>query len=125
MLILGLVAGGAWLLLELWQRRPGRHRPGLPAGLTLVTGPGCALCAPLEQALRRAGVVPRVVDIAAAAFPGPSIRSLPAAIVVDTAGEVVMQRFGRSALDDAWALAAQARTVTEAQPRPSRPAETR
>jgi hypothetical protein len=38
--------------------------------------------------------------------PGPPIRSLPVALVVDGSGRVVMRRTGRLALDDAPALAA-------------------
>lgn len=108
LVVLAAVGGGAWLLVGWWQRRPGRDRPGLPKGLTLVTGPGCRLCGPVERALRRAGVVPRIVDVETAVVPGPPIRSLPVAMVVDTGGEVVMRRAGRSALDDAGLLAAQA-----------------
>lgn len=106
LLVLAFVAGGAWVLVGWWQRRPGRDRPGLPGGLTLVTGPGCALCGPVERALRRAGAAPRIVDVATAVLPGPPIRSLPVAIVVGAGGEVVMRRAGRSALDDAGLLAA-------------------
>ena len=91
-----------------WQRRTGRNHLGLPVGLTLVTGPGCAICGPVERALRRAGAAPVVIDVTTAVLPGPPIRSLPVAIVVDTAGDVVMRRAGRSALDDAGMLAARA-----------------
>jgi hypothetical protein len=49
-----------------------------------------------------------VIDVTMAVLPGPPIRSLPVAIVVGAGGEVVMRRAGRSALDDAGTLAAQA-----------------
>ncbi len=116
LLILAFVAGGAWLLVGWWQRRSGPNQPGLPLGLTLVTGPGCALCGPVERALRRAGAVPRIVDVTTAFLPGPPIRSLPVAMVVDSGGEVVVRRSGRSALDDAGMLAARARKMTAARP---------
>jgi hypothetical protein len=107
LVLLAAVGGSAWLLAGWWQRRTGRNQPGLPVGLTLVTGPGCALCGPVERALRRAGATPVVIDVTAAMLPGPPIRSLPVAMVIGAGGEVVMRRAGRSALDDAGILAAQ------------------
>jgi hypothetical protein len=108
LLLLGAVGGSAWLLVGWWQRRTGRNDRGLPVGLTLVTGPGCALCGPVERALRRAGATPVVVDVTTAVLPGPPIRSLPVAMVIGAGGEVVMRRAGQSALDDAGMLAARA-----------------
>lgn len=106
--LLVLVGGGALLLVALWQRRRGPARMPLPAGITLVTGPGCTLCGPVERALQRAGVNPTVAEVGALDLPGPQIRSLPVAFVVDDRGEVVMRRAGRAALEDAAALAARA-----------------
>jgi hypothetical protein len=119
LLVIAAVGGGAWLLAGWLQRRPGRSQPGLPLGLTLITGPGCRLCGLVERALRRAGVVPRIVDVEFAQLPGYPIRSLPVAVVVDGDGEVVMRRAGRSALDDALKLAARARTLPGAPVPPS------
>jgi len=104
--VLVLVGGGAFLLVALWQRRPGPAQMPLPAGITLVTGPGCTLCGPVERALRRAGVDPTVAEVGSLDLPGPQIRSLPVAFVIDDRGEVVMRRSGRAALEDAAALAA-------------------
>lgn len=103
--LLALVAGGAWLLVMLWQRRPAGGHSGLPAGVTLVTGPGCSLCEPAELALRRAGVEPRLAGVDGLELSGAPIRSLPTALLVDHAGTVVMRRSGRAAVADAEALA--------------------
>ena len=97
LIILALIGGGAWYVAAAWQRRRGADR-GFPPGVTLITGPGCSLCGPVEAALRRAGVVPMVRDIASIA--PHSIRSLPTLIVVDEEGDVILRRSGRPALDD-------------------------
>ena len=103
LVILALVGGGAWYLSAAWQRRRGSDL-GFPPGVTLITGPGCSLCGPLEAALRRAGVVPVVRDIST--VESSAIRSLPTLIVVDDAGDVVLRRSGRLALDDVAVVAA-------------------
>lgn len=103
--VLALVAGGASLLVALWQRRPLPGYDGLPAGVTLVTGPGCSLCGPVERALIQAGIEPRVAEVGALELSGTPIRSLPTALLVDRQGSVVMRRSGRPALDDAGAMA--------------------
>ncbi|MBT8193009.1 MAG: hypothetical protein KJP22_06390 [Acidimicrobiia bacterium] len=105
MAVLLLVGGGAWFLVGRWQRRRGPAPTVLPPGITVLTGPGCALCGPVERALLRAGAAPRVADIHEVDLSGPPIRSLPVALVVDHEGGVVMRRSGRAALDDAAALA--------------------
>jgi len=110
--VLALIGGGAWLAVAWWQRRPLAGSVLLPAGVTLVTGPGCSMCGPVEQALRRAGVEPRLSQVDAVELSGSSIRSLPAALVVDDRGTVVMRRSGRAALDDAEALADRWRRIS-------------
>lgn len=104
--VLAGVGGGAWLAVVWWQRRGTAGLTRLPSGLTLVTGPGCGLCGPVERALTRAGVKLRVTDVAAIDLAG--IRSLPVALVVDHRGAIVMRRSGRAALDDAPELVARA-----------------
>lgn len=111
LLLLLLIGGGAWFFVGRWQRRPGPTLTALLPGITLLTGPGCALCGPVERALVRAGASPRVTDIQEVDLPGPPIRSLPVALVVDHDGAVVMRRSGRAALDDAGVLAARASTL--------------
>ena len=108
MAVLLLVGGGAWFLVGRWQRRRGPASTLLLPGVTVLTGPGCALCGPVERALVRAGAAPRVADINEVDLPGPPIRSLPVALVVDHNGAVVMRRSGRAALEDAAALAERA-----------------
>ncbi len=105
LVLLAVVGGGAWLIAGWWQRRRGAGRIAIPPGLTLVTGPGCALCGPVQRALARAGVEPRLAEVDSFELPGPQIRSLPVALLVDASGTVVMRRSGRAALDDAGALA--------------------
>jgi len=109
--ILTLVGGGAWLLVGWWQRKPGKDQLPLPTGITLVTGPGCSLCGPVERALVRAGAPPMVTDIGALELVGPPIRSLPVALVVDESGTVIMRRSGRAALEDAVTLAERASSL--------------
>lgn len=104
--LLALVGGGAWLLVRLWERRGGPAFLPLAAGLTLVTGPGCGLCGPVERALVLAGVKPMIAEVGTIDLPGSPIQSLPIAIVVDSNGIVVMRRSGKAALEDAKQLAA-------------------
>ena len=110
--LLVLVGGGAWLIVVLWQRRPAGALSGLPAGVTLITGPGCSLCEPAQRALRRAGIEPRLAEAGALEVSGTPIRSLPTALLVDQTGAVVMRRSGRAAVTDAEALAVRWRTIS-------------
>ncbi len=111
LLVLVAIGGGAWIAAGWWQRRRGAIRLPLAAGVTLVTGPGCALCGPVERALRRAGVQPRVTEVGSLDLPGPPIRSLPVALVVDGSGRVLLRRSGRAALDDVASIAQRAATL--------------
>ncbi|MGI9647427.1 MAG: hypothetical protein ACR2OI_02800 [Acidimicrobiia bacterium] len=120
LILLALVGGGAWLLVSLWQRRPVGGDVGLPAGVTLVTGPGCSLCEPAERALRQAGVEPRLAEVGAPDLPDAPIRSLPTALLVNHAGTVVMRRSGRAAVADAGVLAARWREISAEGGRPGR-----
>lgn len=107
--LLAVLGSGAWLVAGWTQRRRIRGRLALPAGITLITGPGCSMCIPVERALVRAGARPVVTDVAELMIPGLTVRSLPTVLVVDEAGTVVMRRSGRAALNDAALLAGTAR----------------
>lgn len=102
--ILALVLSAAWLLIWLWERRT-TATPALRPGITVVTGPQCALCEPVVRAIRRADPEAdlRVVDVAQ--MEDASIRSLPTVFVVDEVGELRLRRSGRAALDDAVVIA--------------------
>jgi hypothetical protein len=102
--LLGLLAGGSLALVSWWQRRPLPESGRFAPGVTVFTGPDCRLCGPLVHALGRVGVEPQIVDIADAA-PPPGIRSLPTVLVADAAGEVVLRRSGRAALEDVVTIA--------------------
>ncbi len=109
--LLALAAAAALGVVWAWERRRPPGSPGLAPGLTLVTGPGCARCGPAEQALRRAGAEPTVVDVSTVNVSALRIAALPAALVTDRAGRVVLQRSGYAALRDAGALAAAAAAI--------------
>ncbi len=96
---------GVGLLLRL-VLNTGRRRVGLPAGLVLVTGPDCKLCAPALRALQAAGADPTVVDVADAREVVGLVTSLPTALVVGDGGAVLARRAGRSVITDAETLAA-------------------
>ncbi len=110
LLALALAATVALARAREHRRAPGA--PGLAPGLTLVTGPGCALCGPAERELRRVGAEPTVVDVSTVDVAALRIGALPAALVADRAGRIVVQRTGQSALRDAVVLAAAARSLT-------------
>jgi hypothetical protein len=106
--ILIVVMGGAFAAVALTSRRnPGVAKMVLAPGLTLVSGPGCRLCEPAVQALRRAGARVEVTEDAELRD-SLSVRALPTAFVVAADGEVIMRRSGRAVISDAAALAAAA-----------------
>jgi hypothetical protein len=90
-------------LVWLWERRPLLGRESDVAGLTLVTGPDCALCPQARSALERAGVPHRVVDVSDSA--GLGVRSLPTLLSIDPTGVVEWRRSGRAALHEVARLA--------------------
>jgi hypothetical protein len=94
------------------ERRRRRTESVFRPGLTLVVGPGCALCAPAKQALEAAGAVPEIVDVRDTPT-GLKSLSLPIAIVTNREGVVVMQRSGRSVIVDAPQLATSAAEVVQ------------
>lgn len=105
--ILVAVVALAWLGVRWWERR--RTVAGsLPPGLTVLTAPGCTLCDPAVEALRRASPETsiRVVDVADWSVTGVS--SVPTVVAVAADGSIVLQRSGASAIRDAAALAAAA-----------------
>jgi len=100
MLLVGALIGVTFAAVRSAERR--RHLTGSPfsPGLTLVVGPGCALCGPAEHALRALGAVPKIIDVRETPSAAVS-RSLPTAIVTNQKNMVVMQRSGRSVIADA------------------------
>lgn len=107
LVLLALVVAAAWLAVRWWERR--RTVAGsLPPGLTVLTAPGCTLCDPAVEALRRASPEApiRVVDVAESGVVG--ITSVPTVVAVAPDGSVILQRSGQSAIRDAAALAAAA-----------------
>lgn len=98
LLLLGLVTGVSFTLVSWLQRRPVSGESGFAPGVTVFTGPGCALCGPVVHALGRVGVEPLLVDVTVQ--PAPGIRSLPTVVVADATGRVQLRRSGRAALDD-------------------------
>lgn len=113
-LLVGALAA-AWLAVAAWERRRGAPRPAFRAGLTVITGPGCRLCEPVVRELRRCGAEPWVVDVAELPPGALGASSLPVAVVVDGAGDVVLRRAGRAALDDAGALASRSHLLGQAR----------
>ena len=104
--VLLLVAVSAVAQLLRLVLSTGRRRVGLPAGLVLVTGPDCNLCAPALRALQAAGANPTVVDVAEARETVGLVTSLPTALVVGDGGAVLARRAGRFVITDAETLAA-------------------
>lgn len=92
--LVALGFGFVWL----WERRPLLGRPANGTGLTLVTGPDCALCPQARLALERAGVPHRVVDVSQST--GLGVRSLPTLLSIDPTGVVEWRRSGRAALHE-------------------------
>lgn len=101
-LLVTLVALG-FGLVWVWERRPLFRRQADVAGLTLVTGPDCALCPQARSALERAGVPHRVVDVSEST--GLGVRSLPTLLSIDSTGVVEWRRSGRAALHEVARLA--------------------
>ena len=125
-ILLVVAVFGVGLFLRL-ARNAGRRQVSLPAGLVLVTGPDCKLCAPALQALRAAGADPAVVDVADARDVVGFVTSLPTALVIGDGGAVLTRRSGRSVIIDAAALAAVAapsQPPYEGAPVPSRKSPT-
>jgi hypothetical protein len=104
-IVLATAVFGVGLILRL-ALNAGRSRVNLPAGLVLVTGPDCQLCAPALRALRAAGADPAVVDVSVADEVVGLVTSLPTALVIGDGGVVLVRRAGRSVILDAETLAA-------------------
>ncbi len=86
------------------SRRKGHIRSGVPLGLTLVTGSGCAECVRAVRALDAAGVEYSVVDAEAAGSIGIRTLSVPIAVVGDAHGSAVIVRRGTAVAADARRL---------------------
>lgn len=111
LVVLVLAVGLAFGVVAVVERRRGRTAVALPAGVTLVTGPGCRLCAAAARALTAAdpGLAVRVVDVAE--LTDGSVRSVPTVIVADGSGGIVLRRSGRAAISDAVDIVRVARGV--------------
>lgn len=105
--IVVVVVGVAALVVRLVERRLPRSLR-LPVGITLVTGPDCALCGPVARALESGGVSIRTIG-SDEMDQRHGVRAVPTVLVADEEGRVVMRRSGRSALADAADLVAAAR----------------
>lgn len=82
----------------------------VPAGLTLVVGPGCTMCVEARRGLDALGAVYDVVDVEEArAFGVPSL-TVPYAIVGSADGDLLMVRRGRLVVTDMARLIEAART---------------
>lgn len=90
-------------LVWLWERRPRLGRATSVAGLTLVTGPDCALCPQARLALQRAGVPHRVLDVSES--DGLGVRSLPTLLSIAPTGAIEWRRSGRAVLHEVTRLA--------------------
>lgn len=102
--LLGLVAL-TWWAVNIGERGFGARSSSTGHRLVLITGEGCRLCGPAERALRARGA--RVEQLDLNDDHGQRTpRALPAAVVLDEDGGVVMRRTGRSVIDDAALLAA-------------------
>lgn len=103
--VVATVALAFWITGITARRLGARRRAPLPDGIVLVTGPGCRLCGPAEQAIRAAGGDPiTVIDVSDRRVDDLAIRSLPLGLVVRD-GEIVMRRAGKTVLQDAALLA--------------------
>lgn len=105
LVILVAVVALVWMLFRWWERRR-TVAAALAPGLTVLTAPGCTLCAPAVAALEGTGTSApiRVVDVTEAPVEG--VRSVPTVVAVRPDGTVAMQRSGVSAIRDATHLAA-------------------
>jgi len=106
LLVLVLVLAAAYGVVRVGERRRGRGVVKLAPGLVLVTAPGCALCPSALRALQSAGGDPRVIEAADMPPSAGRVTSVPVAMVIGTAGEVLLRRSGRSVITDARELTA-------------------
>ncbi len=99
LVILLVVFAFAFGIVRFFATRRGRALV-VPAGLTLVVGPGCTLCGEARRGLDALGAVYGVVDVdEARAFGVPSL-TVPYAIVGSADGELLMVRRGRLVVTD-------------------------
>ncbi len=101
----------AWWAVATGERR-GRSAAGIGQRLVLITGDGCRLCGPAEQALLSHGVAFSRFDVRDDHGLSPP-SALPTAVVLSDTGAVVMRRSGRSVIDDAMQLAAAVSATAE------------
>lgn len=83
----------------------------VPAGLTLVVGPGCTLCVDARRRLDALDARYDVVDASDASRFGVNSMSLPYAFVGSPDGELLMVRRGRSVVTDVERLIERAATT--------------
>lgn len=101
--ILVAVLGTVFVAIWLWERRRGSASAASHAGLTLVTGPDCALCPLALKALQATGVPHRVIDVSHS--DGLDVRALPTLLMIGETGQVEWRRTGRSAITMAARMA--------------------
>lgn len=82
----------------------------VPAGLTLVVGPGCTMCVEARRRLDALDARYEVVDASDARRFGVDSMSLPYAFVGSPDGELLMVRRGRSVVTDVERLIERAAT---------------
>lgn len=96
-----IIAFGVVAIAERWRTR---SASGLPAGLTLVTTPGCRDCVSAATALDSLNAEYTTMDASEAARHGLRAMTVPHAAVVTANGDLIMVRRGRSVAADAPAL---------------------
>lgn len=103
-----VAAFGAVGAAQRWKLKPGAV---VPAGLTLVTAPGCRDCATARERFDQLGATYQVVDVSEAAALGVTSFTAPLAVVGTSSGDVLIVRRGSSVVTDADAIAAAAESV--------------
>lgn len=111
LLALAVVLGAAFVTVgtaQRWRLKPG---VAIPAGLTLVTAPGCRDCVTARERLDQLGATYQVVDISEATALGVTGFTAPLAVVGSPSGDVLMVRRGSSVVTDADAIVAAATSL--------------
>jgi glutaredoxin len=108
LLALAVVLVAAFAAVGAAQRWRLKPAGAVPAGLTLVTAPGCRDCVTARERFDQLGATYRVADISEAAALGVTSFTAPLAVVGSHGGDVLMVRRGSSVVADADAIVAAA-----------------